>query len=117
MRGTRAQGHRRFIDVLPVGSRQTCCPRSRAAPSGHPAGDGPHPVSILRRIEGMDTTRLLRRSRRDRWIAGVVGGLAEYFGMSPGLLRIIYVLVSIFSAAFPGILVYIVLWIVMPQGD
>lgn len=65
----------------------------------------------------MNTSRPLRRSRHDRMIAGVVGGLAEYFGMSPGLLRVIYVLVSIFSAAFPGILVYIILWIVMPIGD
>jgi phage shock protein C len=37
--------------------------------------------------------------------------------MDPGLLRVIYVLVSIFSAAFPGILVYIMLWILVPQGD
>lgn len=40
-------------------------------------------------------------------IAGVVGGLADYF----------YVLVSIFSAAFPGIVVYIILWILIPQED
>lgn len=48
-------------------------------------------------------------------IAGVVGGLADYFGLDPTLLRIIYVLVSICSAAFPGILVYILLWILVPQ--
>ncbi|HET6912877.1 MAG TPA: PspC domain-containing protein [Rhodanobacteraceae bacterium] len=59
----------------------------------------------------------LRRSRRDRMIAGVVGGLADYFGMDSGLLRVIYVLVSIFSAAFPGTLVYIILWILVPQED
>ncbi|MGH8163109.1 MAG: PspC domain-containing protein [Rhodanobacteraceae bacterium] len=59
----------------------------------------------------------LRRSRSHRMIAGVVGGLADYFGMDPMFARIIYVLVSIFSAAFPGILVYIVLWILVPQGD
>ncbi|TAM99962.1 MAG: PspC domain-containing protein [Rhodanobacteraceae bacterium] len=65
----------------------------------------------------MDTSRPLRRSRRDRMVAGVVGGLADYFGLDPTLARIIYVLVSIFSAAFPGILVYILLWILIPQGD
>ena len=48
-------------------------------------------------------------------IAGVVGGLADYFGIDSSMLRIIYVLVSIFSAAFPGILVYIILWLVVPQ--
>ncbi|HEX7128487.1 MAG TPA: PspC domain-containing protein [Rhodanobacteraceae bacterium] len=65
----------------------------------------------------MSTHPPLRRSRRDRMIAGVVGGLADYFGMDSGLLRVIYVLVSIFSAAFPGTLVYIILWLLVPQED
>jgi len=65
----------------------------------------------------MNTSRQLRRSRSNRMIAGVVGGLADYFGLDPALARIIYVLVSIFSAAFPGILVYILLWILIPQAD
>ncbi|HET7563183.1 MAG TPA: PspC domain-containing protein [Rhodanobacteraceae bacterium] len=65
----------------------------------------------------MSTTHPLRRSRRNRWVAGVVGGLADYFGIDATLARIIYVLVSIFSAAFPGILIYIILWILIPQGD
>lgn len=63
----------------------------------------------------MNTARALRRSRRDRMIAGVVGGFADYFGLDPTLARIIYVLVSVLSAAFPGILVYILLWILIPQ--
>jgi phage shock protein PspC (stress-responsive transcriptional regulator) len=57
----------------------------------------------------------LQRARQDKMIAGVVGGLARRFGMDPTVLRIIYVLVSLFSAAFPGILVYLILWILMPQ--
>jgi len=65
----------------------------------------------------MSTHPPLRRSRRDRMIAGVVGGLADYFGVDSGLLRVIYVLVSIFSAAFPGVLVYIILWLLVPQED
>jgi phage shock protein PspC (stress-responsive transcriptional regulator) len=63
----------------------------------------------------MSTNAPLRRSRHNRMIAGVVGGLAEYFGLDPTLLRVIYVLVSIFSAAFPGILVYILFWILVPE--
>lgn len=51
----------------------------------------------------------------DQVIAGVCAGIAEYFGWEIALVRIIYLLVSIFSAGFPGILVYIVLWIVMPE--
>jgi phage shock protein PspC (stress-responsive transcriptional regulator) len=63
----------------------------------------------------MSTNAPLRRSRRNRMIAGVVGGLAEHFGLDPTVLRVIYVLVSIFSAAFPGILVYILFWILVPE--
>jgi len=58
----------------------------------------------------------LHRSRRNRMIAGVCGGLAEWLGWDATLVRIIYVAGSIVSAAFPGILVYLVLWIVMPES-
>ncbi len=44
------------------------------------------------------------------------GGLADWLGWDATLVRILYVVVSILSAAFPGILVYVVLWIVMPRG-
>jgi phage shock protein PspC (stress-responsive transcriptional regulator) len=63
----------------------------------------------------MTNSSPLRRSRSDRMIAGVIGGLAQHFGFSSGGLRIIYVLVSILSAAFPGILVYLILWLLIPQ--
>jgi phage shock protein C len=58
----------------------------------------------------------LRRSRKNKMIAGVCGGIAEFLGWSPTAVRILYVLISILSAAFPGVIVYIVLWIVMPQA-
>jgi phage shock protein C len=58
----------------------------------------------------------LMRSRRNRMIAGVCGGIAESLRWDPTLVRALYVLVSILSAAFPGILVYIVLWLVMPEA-
>ena len=57
----------------------------------------------------------LYRSQRSNMIAGVMGGIAERFGWNANLLRIIFVLVSVMSAAFPGILVYLVLWLVMPK--
>jgi phage shock protein PspC (stress-responsive transcriptional regulator) len=57
----------------------------------------------------------LRRSRSDRMIGGVCGGIAAWLGWSPTRVRVLYVLVSVLSAAFPGILVYIVLWIVIPS--
>jgi phage shock protein C len=59
----------------------------------------------------------LRRSRTNRMIAGVVGGLAEYFGIDPTLLRVIYVIVSIVSAAFPGALVYVLMWLLVPEAE
>lgn len=58
----------------------------------------------------------LRRSN-NKIIAGVCGGIAEWLGWDPTLVRVGYVLLSIFSAAFPGILVYLVLWIVMPSPE
>lgn len=59
----------------------------------------------------------LRRSRSDRMIAGVVAGLARYFGMDVTLARVLYVVGSIVSVAFPGMLVYLILWMVVPEGD
>ena len=58
----------------------------------------------------------LMRSRKNKMIAGVCGGIAEWIGWEPTWVRLIYVLASILSAAFPGILVYIILWIVMPEA-
>lgn len=58
---------------------------------------------------------ILRRSRSDRMIAGVCGGLARYFDKDPTLVRVIFVLVSVLSAAFPGILVYCILWFLVPE--
>jgi len=57
----------------------------------------------------------LTRSRRHRILGGVCGGLADWLGWGATMTRILFVLVSILSAAFPGILVYVILWIVMPE--
>lgn len=59
----------------------------------------------------------LKRSTRDVMIAGVCAGLAHELGWPIGRTRLAYVIVSIFSAAFPGILVYLVLWFVMPKSN
>ena len=58
----------------------------------------------------------LQRSKRHRVIAGVCGGLAEWLGWDVTVVRIVYVVVSILSVGFPGILVYVILWIVMPSA-
>ena len=57
----------------------------------------------------------LHKSESDKKLCGVCGGIAEYFGWDPAIVRLAYVLLSVFSAAFPGLLVYIILWLIMPQ--
>ncbi|MFQ5877547.1 MAG: PspC domain-containing protein [Acidobacteriota bacterium] len=64
-----------------------------------------------------DPRNPLRRSRKEKMIAGVCGGLAEWLGWDPTLVRAIYVFVSIFSVAFPGLITYLILWLVMPLAD
>ncbi len=59
-------------------------------------------------------SRRLTRSSRHKMIAGVCGGIAEYFELDPTVVRVAYVLISIISVAFPGILAYIILMFVMP---
>ena len=64
----------------------------------------------------MPVRRALRRSRRNRIVAGVCGGLAQWLGWSPLLVRVLFVVVG----ALPflsGILVYVVLWLLIPAED
>lgn len=58
--------------------------------------------------------RILKRSS-NKLIAGVCGGIAEWLGWDATLVRIVYLIISILSAAFPGMLVYIILWVLMPS--
>ena len=59
----------------------------------------------------------LTRSSSDRMVAGVCGGIACWLGWDPTAVRILYVLLSIFSIAFPGTIVYIILALVMPSDE
>ena len=65
----------------------------------------------------MAEQKRLTRSVTNKTIAGVCGGIAEYFEMDPTLVRICYAALTIFSAAFPGILLYIVMVLLMPQAE
>ncbi len=56
----------------------------------------------------------LVRSERFRMLGGICGGIAQFLGWDVTIVRLLYIIVSIASAAFPGILVYIILWIIMP---
>ncbi len=61
----------------------------------------------------MKKSKLTRSN--NRVIAGVCAGLAVRLGWDIALVRLLYLIISIFSAGFPGILAYIILWIVMPE--
>lgn len=55
------------------------------------------------------------RSEATTKIAGVCGAIADYFGVDPTLVRIIYVVLSVFTAAFPGVLLYLLLMLIIPK--
>lgn len=59
----------------------------------------------------------LHRTSGDRILGGVLGGVAKYFGWDPVLLRVVYVVVTLLSAAFPGILIYLAAWVIMPLDE
>ena len=60
-----------------------------------------------------EATKKLYRSRTERWLAGVCGGLGKYFAVDPTLVRVIFVLFALTFGS--GFLIYLVLWIVIPQ--
>lgn len=64
----------------------------------------------------VDATKKLRRSRH-KMLGGVCAGIAEWLGWDITVVRVLYVVISLMSLAFPGTLVYIILWLVMPGPD
>lgn len=50
-------------------------------------------------------------------LAGVCGGIAEYFDVDPTLVRVIYAILAVFSAGFPGLLLYLILMLIMPVAE
>lgn len=62
----------------------------------------------------MDGQKRLYKSKTDRKLAGVCAGIAEYFNLDPTIVRVVYAVLTLFSAAFPGVILYIILAVVMP---
>ena len=62
-----------------------------------------------------ESSSKLVRVKDGAMVAGVLGGLARYLGWDPAMVRIVFVICTIFSAAFPGIIVYLILWLLMPK--
>ena len=63
-----------------------------------------------------DNKKPLRRSRSNKMVGGVLAGIADYYGLDATVLRLVYVLATIFTA-FAGVLVYIVAWLIIPLED
>jgi phage shock protein C len=58
----------------------------------------------------------LYRSRNDRMLAGVCGGLAEYFNIDPTVVRLLFVLLALVTVAFPVMLAYLILCVIVPRN-
>ena len=71
-------------------------------------------VRKIRKFDTIMATKKLTRST-DKLLAGVCGGLAEYFEIDASMMRVLYAALTIFSAAFPGVLLYIIMAIIIPQ--
>ncbi|NIM58921.1 MAG: PspC domain-containing protein [Candidatus Aminicenantes bacterium] len=59
----------------------------------------------------------LYRSSKQRMIAGVCGGLAEYFDMDVNIMRLLFVAISLLSVLFPMLIFYIIAWIIVPEKE
>lgn len=62
----------------------------------------------------MKSTKKLYRSH-NKALGGVCAGLAEYFNLDISIVRILYLVISVVSAAFPGIIVYLIMWSIIPE--
>lgn len=66
---------------------------------------------------GMHLQKPLRRSSTNKVFTGVCGGLAEWLGWDPTIVRVGYVAVSLLSGAFPGFILYVLLSFIMPEDN
>ena len=64
--------------------------------------------------EIVDIEKRLHRSRNDRKLAGVCGGIAEYYGWDPTLVRVAWIVLTLLGGS--GILIYLIMWLVMPEA-
>ena len=61
----------------------------------------------------METSRKLYRSKNDRKLGGVCGGLGEYLGADPNVIRVLFVVLAVLGGA--GLIIYLAMWIIVPQ--
>lgn len=58
----------------------------------------------------------LMRSKTNRMVAGVCGGIGEYFGIDANIIRVVWIVITALSGFLPGILAYVLVWLVVPEG-
>jgi phage shock protein C len=63
----------------------------------------------------LNSPKRLTRSIKDRMLAGVCGGIADYMVVDPTVVRLIFALATFFTVLFPGVLIYLIMWIVVPK--
>lgn len=63
----------------------------------------------------LNSPKRLIRSRKDRMLAGICGGIADYMVVDPTVVRLIFALATFFTVLFPGVLIYLIMWIVVPK--
>ena len=63
----------------------------------------------------LNSPKRLTRSRNDRLLAGICGGFANYLEVDPTIVRLVFVLATFFTVVFPGILIYLIMWIIVPK--
>lgn len=63
----------------------------------------------------LNSPKRLSRSRKDRMLAGICGGIADYMVVDPTIVRLIFALATFFTVVFPGLLIYLIMWIVVPK--
>lgn len=63
----------------------------------------------------LNSPKRLTRSRKDRMLAGICGGIADYMVVDPTVVRLIFALATFFTVVFPGVMIYLIMWIVVPK--
>lgn len=63
----------------------------------------------------LNTPRRLMRSSKDKMLAGICGGIAEYMVVDPTIIRLVFALATFFTVVFPGVLIYLIMWVVVPK--
>jgi phage shock protein C len=62
-----------------------------------------------------NSPKRLFRSRKDKMLAGICSGIADNMNVDPTIVRLVYALATFFTAVFPGVLIYLIMWVIVPK--